>query len=323
MAMKKIALTISSILLCVFLAIAILAGMLLTCSIAYAQDSQDVVVAPVSNLEGNATAGKSAIILSNDFGKFYVPESYYVTDISDRPVVVGTYFYTVNYCGEQFYYEATGTIQKQSIVFPDGISPYPDINLTIANGGSLLLESTSVNNADYTIKFLGYSIDDDNKIFIMAIRDGNSVCGFAQRSIFESFTVPYHPLAEAERNRILDSKLPPEPEKGDIIPDTSLALRIVLIIGIAVPTVIIVLLLFKPSKKDRAYGTNQLRRSKSRDEFDYDSSRTYRADNPDYQSAPRYEMGEGNRNGNTPQGYDNYPDSRGYDSRRDDDYRNR
>lgn len=321
MAMKKIALTISSILLCVFLAIAILAGMLLTCSIAYAQDSQDVVVAPVSNLEGNAQAGKSAMILEKTGDRFYIPESYYVTDIGDRPEVNN--YYAVTYCGEKFYYNANGTIQKQSIVFPDGVSPYPDINLTIANGGSLLLDEKSVNNTDYTIKFLGYSIDDDNKIYVMAIRDGEHFCGFAQRSIFESFTVPYHPLAEAERNRILDSKLPPEPEKGDIIPDTSLALRIVLIIGIAVPTVIIVLLLFKPSKKDRAYGTNQLRRNKSRNEFDYDSSRTYRADNPDYQSTPRYDAPDGYRGDNSPQSYGNYPDDRGYDSRRDDDYRNR
>ncbi len=306
MAMKKIALTISSILLCVFLAIAILAGMLLTCSIAYAQDSQDVLYAPVSNLEGNAYAGKSSLSISNREDTFCIPESYYVTDIKEN---VAPGYYTVSYCGFEFaYYLPNSTPPKQTVTLEDGVSPYPDITLHVASGGALLLSSTTITE-EYTIKFLGYSLDDTDKIYVVATYNGESVFGFARTDVFESFTVPYHPIAEAERNRILESKLPPEPEEGDIVPNTSLALRIVLIIGIAIPAVVIVILLFKPSKNDRRSDKNQLRKSKGRNEFDYDSSRAYNQNNGYDDRRPD-------------ERYDNRYDPR-YDSRYDGGYDNR
>ena len=75
---------------------------------------------------------------------------------------------------------------------------------------------------------------------------------------------------------------------------TSKALRIILIVGIAIPAVIIVLLLFKPTKDGRK---KTVARERSRDEFDYDERRDYRRDD-------RY--------------YDDRRDDRRYDDRRDD-----
>ena len=271
--MKKVTLIISSIVLCVALALTVLAGVLLPCTIAYAASEKDVILATVSNLEGNEYPVASTIVLKNQDGEFAIPESYYVTNMSKA---FGNTF-SVNYCGQSFYLTLDdANIPTSKVTFDDGVLPYPDITLTIV-GESLVLNGNTITN-DYTIKFLGYHLTDGAQIFVMATYDGNTVYGFAQKDAFNAFVVPYHPIAQAERERIISSKLPPEPKSGDIVPNTSLALRIVLIIGIALPAVIIVVLLFKPSKNDVSGGKNQLRRARKKDEFDYDSSRSYSPD---------------------------------------------
>lgn len=294
--MKKVAMLISSIVLCVALALAILAGVLLPCSIVYAASEKDVVLATISNLEGNEYPVASTVALYLEGDGFYIPESYYVTDVKKVTAIDITY-YTVTYCGKEFSCKGSSLPSVSKVSFDDGISPYPDVTLTIV-GESLALNGNTVTN-DYTIKFLGYHTEDSSQIFVMATHDGDSVFGFAKKDAFNAFVVPYHPIAQAERERILESKKPAEPKSGDILPNTSLALRIVLIIGIAVPAVIIVILLFKPSKNDRSSGSNRLRRSRRRDEFDYDSSRSYERS---YDERDR-------------RAYDGYDDrNRGYDS---------
>jgi len=275
--MKKVTLIISSIVLCVALALTVLASVLLPCTIAYAASEKDVVLATVSNLEGNEYPVASTLALYNGTEGFYIPESYYVTDIEQQQRITYIY-YTVQYCGQEFLCQ-DGTLPATSkVAFDDGVSPYPDVKLTIA-GDSIDLKGTAVTN-DYTIKFLGYHLTDSTQIYVMATYNGETVFGYAQTDAFSAFVVPYHPIAQAERNRILENKKPVEPKGGDIVPNTSLALRIVLIIGIALPAVIIVILLFKPSKHDVSGGKNQLRRARRKDEFDYDSSRSYSPDRP-------------------------------------------
>ena len=272
--MKKVTLIISSIVLCVALALTVLASVLLTCTIAYAASEKDVVLATVSNLEGNEYPVASTIVLKNEDGEFNIPESYYV--IISQKAMPGYYF--VNYCGEQFFCEESLLSTATKVTFDNGVSPYPDIKLTIT-GDSIDLKGTAVTN-DYTINFLGYHPTDSTQIYVMATYNGEKKLGFVSKDAFSAFVVPYHPIAQAERNRILESKKPVEPKGGDIVPNTSLALRIVLIIGIALPAVIIVILLFKPSKHDVSGGKNQLRRARRKDEFDYDSSRSYSPDRP-------------------------------------------
>ncbi len=275
--MKKVTLIISSIVLCVALALTVLAGVLLPCTIAYAASEKDAVLAAVSNLEGNEYPVASTIILYKGTDGFYIPESYYVTDVEQQQRIDYIY-YTVLYCGQEFLCQEGALPSASKVTFEDGVSPYPDVTLTIS-GESIDLSGNTVTN-DYTIKFLGYHLTDATQIYVMATYNGETVFGFAQKDAFSAFVVPYHPIAQAERSRILDGKKPAEPKSGDIVPNTSLALRIVLIIGIAVPAVIIVILLFKPSKHDVSGGKNQLRRSRRKDEFDYDSSRSYSPDRP-------------------------------------------
>lgn len=307
--MKKVAMLISSIVLCVALALAILAGVLLPCSIVYAASEKDVVLATISNLEGNEYPVASTVALYLEGDGFYIPESYYVTYVKKVTAIDITY-YTVTYCGKEFSCKDSSLPSVSKVSFDDGISPYPDVTLTIV-GESLVLNGNTVTN-DYTIKFLGYHLTDGAQIFVMATYDGNTVYGFAQKDAFNTFVVPYHPIAQAERERIISSKLPPEPKSGDIVPNTSLALRIVLIIGIALPAVIIVVLLFKPSKNDVSGGKNQLRRARKKDEFDYDSSRSYSPDRTyDDRNAYRGDYQNGGYHG----GYQNGGD---YDNRQGD-----
>lgn len=306
---------ISSIVLCVALALAILAGVLLPCSIAYASSEKEAVLATVSNLEGNAYPMASTVALYLEGDGFYIPESYYVTDVKKVTAIDITY-YTVTYCGKEFSCKDSSLSSVSKVSFDDDVSPYPDVALTVV-GENLVLNGKTVTN-DYTIKFLGYHLTDDSQIFVMATHDGDTIYGFAAKDSFNAFVIPYHPIAQAERERILESKKPAEPKSGDILPNTSLALRIVLIIGIAVPAIIIVILLFKPSKNDRSAGNNRLRRSRRRDEFDYDSSRTYDRPYDDRNSDRRAQDGYGDRDSDR-RAYDGYDDrNRGYDRGRDD-----
>lgn len=309
---KNIFSILGTIALCVCLAVCVLVCVLvlLPLSVAQADSSMSVVVAPVSNLEGNATAGASSIKLTTSNYEFYVPESYYLTNVKSA----FQKYYTVTYCGFEFYFESESAPQTSTVTFQDGVSPYPDILLTVKEGATL---TSSGVTSEHTIKFLGFATDESGKIFIAATKDGNTVFGFEDKASFNEFTVAYHPIAQAERDRILESKKPAEPSDGDILPNTSLALRIVLIIGICVPGVIIAVLLFVPSKNDRTQGKSVMRRHRGKNDFDYDTTRSY---NPDgYEDRPRYdEQGRPYDN----RGYDNRGYDRGYGDNRNQNDRN-
>lgn len=313
---KRILSSLALILASVALSVCVLMGILLPYKIAYADSTQEVLVAPVSNLEGNAYAVASTLELTNGDDTFLIPESYYISEISQKTAV--PQYYQVKYCGMNFYFKAESRPQTSTVTFSDGVSLSPDVRLTLT-AESLSLSGIEI-TSDYTIKFLGYHPTDATQIYVVAMFDGSSYCGFASRDSFEEFAVPYHPIVQAERDRLIASKPEPDPDKGDIIPNTSLALRIVLIIGIAVPAIIIAILLFKPSKNDRSQGKSVMRKERGRNEFDYDSTRTYREDDRydsrhDSRRDPRYDSQDDQRRDSR---YDSRPDDR-YDPR--DDYR--
>ena len=308
---KRILSALALILASVALSVCVLMGILLPYKIAYADSTQEVLVAPVSNLEGNEYAVASALELTSGDDTFLIPESYYISEISQKTAV--PQYYQVKYCGMSFYFKAENRPQTSTVTFSDGVSLSPDVRLTLT-AESLSLSGIEI-TSDYTFKFLGYHPTDTTQIYVVAMLDGSTYCGFASRDSFEEFVVPYHPIAQAERDRLIASKAEPDPDKGDIIPNTSLALRIVLIIGIAVPAIIIAILLFKPSKNDRSQGKSVMRKERGRNEFDYDSARTYR-DGDRYDS--RYDSRRSDPRYDSQDDYDQRRDPR-YDSR--DDYR--
>lgn len=97
---KNIFSILGTIALCVCLAVCVLVCVLvlLPLSVAQADSSMSVVVAPVSNLEGNATAGASSIKLMGDY-EFYIPESYYLTNVKRA----FDNYYAATYCGFEFF----------------------------------------------------------------------------------------------------------------------------------------------------------------------------------------------------------------------------
>lgn len=282
-AMKNTLFIISVAVLSLLLACCVLGILLLPIKIVYAESTQEVVYAPVSDLENNEYAGASTIKLIHSNGTIFIPESYYVSNISE-PIIIdenGTLMYSVSYMGETFYIKSEVEIQTTTVTFADGVSPSPNVLLVPKEGAAITCkDSLNALTTEHTIRFLGYHTEDSTKIFIVATKDGTSLFGFANRDDFENFVVPYHPIAQAERDELLASKHTPDPDNGDIIPNTSLTLRIILIIGICVPAVIIAFLLFKPSKAERTQGKNTLHKNRTRDDFDYDSPRTYSSDRP-------------------------------------------
>ncbi|UKI21825.1 MAG: hypothetical protein L6V83_02300 [Christensenella sp.] len=116
---KNIFSILGTIAICVCLALCVLACVLLPLSVAQADSSMNVIVAPVSNLEGNATAGASSIKLIASNYEFYIPESYYLTNLKSAV----KQYYTVTYCGFEFFFESETSPQTSTVTFQDGVSP--------------------------------------------------------------------------------------------------------------------------------------------------------------------------------------------------------
>jgi len=277
----------------IYLAVAlliVLAAMCFSpCEIASAADEATVIIAPVGDIKANATAQRSNILLYNGDDAFYIPESYFVTNINQ---IGDNVLYIVEYAGmsDLFMREVYDT---QQVVIESGEAISPDVRLTLKEDADITIKFKKLTN-DYTIKLLGFN-GDSTQIYVSATYNGETVRGFVPKDSLEPFEVSYQQRAQAERDAWIESQKKPDPSKGELIPNSSVALRIVLIIGIAIPAVLIVLLLFKPSKADKNYSKRTVRQARSRDDFDYDDSRSYRRSERD----------------------DRYYDDRDYDRRRD------
>lgn len=298
--MKNINIKFAITLVCLAVVLFLATLVIFSCTpIAKAESEVEVVLAPVSNLKDNAYAGVSTLkIRSYDIDEdIYIPESYYLSNPSKVPGRKDRYF--VDYCGTQFVLE-DADLQTTTVSFAESVSPNPDVRLTIKDDATVTVEGTTITN-DYTIKLVGYN-HDGSQIYVRATLNDGSLYGFVPTDSFVPFNVPYHPIAQAEREELLADIPEPIIPGGEIVPNTSLALRVILIIGIAVPAVIIALLLFKPSKS-----TKRMLNNKRKDEYDYDDPR--RRDRADDRYSPRD---------------DRYPNNDDRDiDRRDDRYSNR
>ncbi|MEG2687970.1 MAG: hypothetical protein RSA24_02245, partial [Clostridia bacterium] len=125
----------------------------------------------------------------------------------------------------------------------------------------------------FTFKYIGGAEGD--KVFVAAQKGEQKLLVAIDKTSFETFSVPYHPVTEAERQQLLK---PAEKPATDAFktPEKSTTLRIILIIGIVVPAVLIVLLLFKPSKGSAKHTDKRaMKKSRKKGEYDYDRSRSY------------------------------------------------
>lgn len=290
-------------------------------SIAYAESTVSVIEAPVSNLEGNAAAGKSTlkIIPKNGNKAILIPESYFV---QYKSLYTGD-VHTVIYAGEEYYFKGEPTVVEISVNENELLSP--NVPLTLKENANVTINGIIPITNEYTIKLLGYS-EDGTELYVSLLLDGNSpLHSFIPTESVEAFTVPYQLKTQTKRDELLASKVePPVIEDGNFVANTSVALRIVIIIGIAIPIVLIVILLFKPSKNDRKYTKNSVRGARSADEFDYDDSRSYRRRDDRDRDSRDYDRRDYERDRDRDRDYDrrdrdydrDYEDrDRGYDRR--------
>lgn len=291
---------------------------------AYAADNEFYICVSPSDgvLAANETAQPSNIEVHADSASFYLTLGYYY-----KAVRYGENIYILDSSlGVRCYIQ--GAIPEDSLLvsLPEGATEadaIPDVTLTVADGATLTLSNldivTSSDTKGYVFKFLGwsdYSSSDGERMLAFSADNGTTVKSLvctAEASSFNAFTVPWHPVAAAEREALLAPETPEDTDDGDLTAGTpSTTLRIVLIIGIAVPALLIVFLLFKPtSDKNRGYDRGRSMRRDNRRGIDYDRERSYDADRDRYDRGYRdYERRD-------------YPeDGRGYDyDRRDDDRR--
>ena len=192
---------------------------------------------------------------------------------------------------------------------PEGTSAsdaLPDVPLTLAAGKSVELSNgikVDSDDKDYTFRFLCWTeegTDGERGIFFFADGPtGITPFGTAEADTFLPFTVPWHPLDEARRQALIA----PTPSDDGVTDDLtggepSDALRIILIIGIAVPALIIVFLLFKPSSDRRRPDERRrtVRGSDTRGGIDYDRERSYESDRERYERGYRdYERDDRDR----------------------------
>lgn len=266
---------------------------------------------------GTAQASDIAVYGGADEVVFYLTQSYYY-----KAVRYGSIYILDSSVGSGYYIEGPLPENVLYTSLPEGATTanaIPTVTLTIAEGASVTLANlVTVDSSDtsYTLKFLGfagYSETDGARTVAFSADNGISpvTYGTAKESAFNEFSVAWHPVAEARRETLL---APEDTDDDDVdltAGTSSDALRIILIIGIAVPALLIVFLLFKPSSdKKRSYDKRAMR-GDTRRGIDYDRERSYDADRERYERGYRdYERRE-------------YPtDRRDYDyDGRDDDRR--
>jgi len=292
--MKKALASILIILLSAVLILLIGAGFVASSSaVAHAADAQtetptsvSVIKAPVSNLKDNEFAGISTLkIIVNDVDEFYIPESYFVifkmnVPNSEMKMVQYSYDYSKTPRLRDFFV-ASG--EPSDILVSGGADDeselrklFPDVTLHLKDDVSEATVGNRLITSAYTLKLLGFNAD-GSQVYVDAVLGGDVTSGFIAKDSLKAFNVPYQERSQAERDALLAEQNKPHPEKGDLVPpNTSVALRIVLIIGIAIPALLIVFFLFKPTKGEQAYAKKTVRRSRKKDEYDYDNPRSYR-----------------------------------------------
>lgn len=257
-----------------------------------------------ATLAANESAVPSSVLAQNDSGsEFYLTSSYCYR----VHTVAGSYLLD-DFNSGYYYIENLPEGVTASATLPEGFesSEVPSAPLALAEGATVtLVNATTVTAEDgYTFAFVGYANQERTRVTFAATHEGDTLFGTAEAEAFMPFTVGWQALAAAEREELVN----PETSSDDNLTggEPSDALRIILIIGIAVPALIIVLLLFKPTSKKRGYDKRAMRHDPAQN-IDYDRERNYNADRDRYDRGYRdYERRS-------------YPERRDYD-RRDYDY---
>ena len=290
---------------------------------AYAEDEQTaetittkcIKIAP-ADLEHSAYSSPTSIAvkdLDTDETVFYIPDSYYLTGVEYRKIARFNFeYYAFSYAGldtSKWYIDYSEALTVETVTFTADETPFPDVRLTLIDTGeTVYLDNDTVLTNEYTIKFIGFNQTGD-EFYVSATKDGVTKYAMIGKTLFTDSYIPYQARTQAAREQLL-KEIATTPKAGDIVPNTSKTLRIILIVGICVPAVLIVVLLFKPTKGSQK---RTLARERGRDEFDYDERREYRRD--------RYDDRRDYRDDRRDYRDDRRDDRRDYRDDRRDDYR--
>ncbi len=263
--------------------------------VAYAEDVQYIYASPSATITSTETiATRSSIKLESTDGTFeilfFLPTTYYAKIINSSD-----YYYTVEFLGRNYFINKSEnpTVTPTIATFEEGQSPYPTASTTLTlNGVTSIQVNGNTVDASYAIRFIG---EFDNDTYYVSAQNGSATYyGKVAKSSFNDYQLKVNPKAVVSA--------PPTGGDSNIkVPTTSKTLRIILIIGIIVPSVLIVVLLFLPTKKKNGYDKH-IMKSKKRGDFDYDKERSLNR---------RYD--------DNVNGY-NSREQRNYDNRRDYDY---
>ena len=198
-----------------------------------------------ADLENNETAGDTQIAVKDKMSGdllFYLIESYYYP-VHKNPLL--NLYYELDIEG------VNGLVEIATL--SETPKTYENVTLENALPGNLLLkegvtieiDGNTIDTRDgWTVKLVG--VNGDN-FFVVASKDSVVVSGLALKEGFTSSTVAYHPIDLAVREGMLN-ETPEVEEPADSQTDKATILRIVLIIGIAIPAIIIAVMIFKPGR---------------------------------------------------------------------------
>ena len=299
--------------------------------IAQADESVSYVCIEPTDLEKNEYAGATPVAVIGEDGStlLYLIEGYYYPVITQSIGGKNYYFLRVEGVSNNAYVDST----VAPISLPSGATKENALpgNLLLKENVTISLDGQTVDTRQgWTVKLIGIK---DNDFFVQASKDDTVICGLVAKDNFTMSNVAHHPVFQAKREGLLNAT--PEDEITSLTPNTdkSVILRIILIIGIAVPAIIIAIMIFKPGRASAK--TNYDRhamRTRREEEMDYDRERRYDREKDYSRRAPYDDRSYDDRDYNSRpdqrnydrQGYDrprdNY-DGRSYDGRGYDEYR--
>ncbi len=258
-------------------------------------------------------------------------------DSSKHFVILSGYYYPVVYESNAYYlncFNLSGYLIDESSLSSEWIFSSSEIDTsTIALYNIQLSANTSSpfwdswgegESSDYTFTFVGYSDPAKTYLFILATSTNGVTSEYEIiASAFESFTISLSTLDESRLASLQTTSNDSTTSGTSIISTLDLesdSIRIALIVGIAVPLVIITLLLFKRSKA-KGGDVKVIGNGNNTSPIDYDRDRNYSDDRARYDRGYRaYERYDYRRDYDRDRYYDpNYDNKRYYSN---DYYRN-
>jgi len=220
----------------------------------------------------------------SDDDEFIIPKTYYL--LHDGEQLTSNNYYYVVYNGIH------GKVLKSDVselVTADVETPYYSETLTISDTKEFIIiyaEPSQMSDMNYTfnkfnnpsLEYFGYMVDPDDDTKIWYYIKYNNGTADQMGYVLASFTdkaelysqIPNHPDYNENTS---PSPSPSSPAVNNPEEPTNNLLRVILILGISVPAVIVVFLLFKPGKRSRSY-----RRPPVRDRDYYDDYDDYEED---------------------------------------------